>query len=200
MDGAENISSHPPEITLPFTKTSPIWKMIEAMEVFRQIPQNPHFRPLHAANEDCREGLAIGCMVTYSGLAEKISKLHFSDTRNVLDDSNETLSDLERQGFNIQPIRSRLEDLMSIKTRHEHSQIISEEVTSQIEERQKQRARIEEEIGKKIAELKEKRALAVTQIEVQKYEIGELKSRMDSIKSDSGAAMTEFEKVATAPW
>ncbi|KAG6648040.1 hypothetical protein CIPAW_07G120400 [Carya illinoinensis] len=44
---------------LPFVKSSPVWKAIESMEIFRIMPQNPHFLPLDKCKEEYREGLAI---------------------------------------------------------------------------------------------------------------------------------------------
>lgn len=52
----------------PFEKCSVAWKDIESMEVFREIPQKPHFLPLLDVKETVREGMAIGYMVTFSNV------------------------------------------------------------------------------------------------------------------------------------
>ncbi|KAL8142647.1 hypothetical protein V2J09_015679 [Rumex salicifolius] len=184
---------------LPFIKASPIWKVIESMEVFQQIPQNPHFQPLYNTKEHCREGLAICSMVTFSRLAEDVSKFQFDDPINILEDGIETLSDLERQGFSVELVRSRLIALLSIKRQHEQSYSLAKEIDEEV----KERARIHQEldeIDKKMAELREKRALTVTEWQKKDTNIGGLQLRFDSVKEALEAAQVEFQMVATAPW
>ncbi|KAL8143894.1 hypothetical protein V2J09_016926 [Rumex salicifolius] len=198
MNIAENATK-----MLPFTKTSPIWKVVEEMEVLQRIPQNPHFQPLYEAKEDCREGLAIGYMVTFSNLVEKTSKLDFGDPKNIIEDSLDTLADLERHGFDVHLIRARLDKLFSIKSGHECSQNEFNHIKIEIEERQSQKAVFEKEIDeieKKIDVLRMKRELAVSQVERKKCEIEELESTMEYVKCCLKACQEEFERFVNDPW
>ncbi|KAG4187737.1 hypothetical protein ERO13_A08G120300v2 [Gossypium hirsutum] len=81
--------------SLPFVKKSPIWRTIESLDVFQIVPQKPHFQPLAESREEFREGSAIGIMVTFASLFDKISMLHFDDPRNTFDSISEGLDDLE---------------------------------------------------------------------------------------------------------
>lgn len=188
---------------LPFEKTSEIWKMIESMEVFQQIPQKPHFHPLYESKEECREGIAIGNMVTFASLVENISKFRLEDPRTVLDSSMEALVDLEKVGFNVIPVRDRLQALISLKHRHEKDQNTFIEFGTQITERNNEKSKIDEEIEEldgQIKELQEKRALAVSLHEVKNSEIAILQSSVDALKGFVEDAGSEFQRVASAPW
>ena len=89
------------------------------MEVFRELPQSPHFRPLYKCKEECREGLAIGSMVTFSSLFNKISQLQFDDRSSLLNSILESLVDLEKHGFIVSAMRSRVNGLLSIKDKQD---------------------------------------------------------------------------------
>ncbi|KAE8679585.1 NFU domain protein 1 [Hibiscus syriacus] len=45
--------------SLPFVKRSPVWRTIDSMDIFRIVPQKPHFLPLAENREEFREGSAI---------------------------------------------------------------------------------------------------------------------------------------------
>ncbi|GMH25735.1 hypothetical protein Nepgr_027578 [Nepenthes gracilis] len=200
MDKALPVSSFQ---NLPFSKTSGIWKMIESMEVFQVMPQRPHFRPLHDCKEECREGLAIGNMVTFASLVEKVTKFGFHDPESLLDSTMETLADLEKQGFDVERVRGRLTALVSIKGRHRQAQDAAKELFSKIIDRDREKSRIKEEIAemdKKIMELNEKRAVARALEERKDSEIAELRSSVETIKESLQDLQAELEVLAAAPW
>lgn len=188
---------------LPFVKNSLIWELIEKMEVLKRIPQKPHFRPLYNCKEECREGLAIGSMVTFTSLVERISKSRFSDPKSLLDGYLEAIVDLEELGFNVEPVREQLNMMISIKDRFEQAQNTSKEIESQIMERNIEKSMINEEVAeldKKIAEIMEKRALVVSKKERKDSEIAMLQSSVDAVKGALESAEQEFEKVTTSLW
>ncbi|XP_021770003.1 DUF724 domain-containing protein 6-like isoform X2 [Chenopodium quinoa] len=188
---------------LPFVKNSLIWEMIENMEVLKRIPQKPHFLPLYNCKEECREGLAIGSMVTFTSLVERISKSLFSEPKSLLDGYLEALVDLEELGFNVAPVREQLNKMITIKGKYEHAQNTSKEIESQIMERNFEKSQINEEVAefdKKIAELKEKRALVVSKKERKDAEIALLQTSVDAVKGALANAEEEFEKVTTSLW
>lgn len=189
------------ERELPFVKISPIWGLIESMEVMRRIPQKPHFRPLYNCKEECREGLAIGSMVTFTSLVEKLSKASFDDPKSLLDGYLEALVDLEELGFNVVPVREQLNMLISIKARYEQAQSTSKEIDSQITERNLEKSKIIEEIAevdKKVAELMMKRAVILSKKEKKDAEITLLQYSVDAAKDSLESAEQEFEKVASS--
>ncbi|XP_042019089.1 DUF724 domain-containing protein 5-like [Salvia splendens] len=90
---------------------------MESMEEL--LHQRPHFEPLLAVKENQREGLAIGCMVTFMDVVEAIRSLKFSDPKSVADELQETLLDLERYGFQVGAVRERVMKLLEAKEKED---------------------------------------------------------------------------------
>ncbi|GAB2241206.1 hypothetical protein Droror1_Dr00017981 [Drosera rotundifolia] len=188
---------------MPFDKSTLVWKTIQSMEVFRVLPQRPHFLPLYNCKEETREGLAIGNMVTFAGLVEKVSKFQLDDPRTILDSSMETLADLEKHGFNVEVVRARLKQLISIKRMQEEHLNSRLEIENQIVDRTLKRTKIQEEISKidkKIAELQEKRSTAVASEERKTSELHALESSVVDINASIECSRAKFERVASSPW
>ncbi|KAK9685042.1 hypothetical protein RND81_10G251000 [Saponaria officinalis] len=188
---------------LPFVKNSLVWGFIESMEVLKRIPQKPHFFPLYNCKEECREGLAIGSMVTFTGIAERIYRARFDDPKSLYEGYLESLVDLEELGFNVAPVRELLQKLISIKSRCEQAENTSKEIESQIMERKYEKSKMDDEIAeleKKIFELKEKQTLAVSKKETKDAEIAMLQLSMDAVKGGLASGQDEFEKVTASLW
>lgn len=189
--------------TLPFVKKSPIWKTIESMEVFQIVPQKPHFCPLGETKEEYREGSAVGIMVTYAGLFEKISMLQFNDARSIFDRTLESLLDLEKHGFDVTLLRRRVNELLSI--RDGQGQLLDDFKDSEMKiiERSKETTKLEEEmieIRKKISELEEQLDSTKSRKQTEDLEIARLQSHVASINDRVQSARRDFEKLAAAPW
>ncbi|XP_015891745.3 DUF724 domain-containing protein 2 isoform X2 [Ziziphus jujuba] len=187
---------------LPFVKSSPVWKMIESMDVFRRMPQNPHFQPLCKCKEEQREGMAIGNMVTFSSLVDKIYKLQFDDPDSIFHSTLESLLDLEKHGFNVTVLQSRVKELLSIKDRQEKFQQESEDAESKIIEHCSQKTKLREEmedIAEKISELEKKLASIKSEMGGKEDEIARLQLHVDAVNQGSFNARLDFEKLAAAP-
>ncbi|CAA7028013.1 unnamed protein product [Microthlaspi erraticum] len=102
---------------LPFAKKSPIWKAYEAMEVFKTLPQSPHFSPLSETKADFREGCALGMMATFSNLLEKFKDLDTDVTISELDSMKDSFTELEQHGFDVERPLLRIEKLLAFKDR-----------------------------------------------------------------------------------
>ncbi|KAL9257161.1 DUF724 domain-containing protein [Drosera capensis] len=188
---------------MPFDKSTLVWKTIQSMEVFRVLPQRPHFLPLYNCKEETREGLAIGNMVTFAGLVEKVSKFQLDDPRTILYSSMETLADLEKHGFNVEVVRARLKQLISIKRMQEEHLNSRLEIENQIVDGTLERTKIQEEISeidKKIAELQEKRLTAVALEDKKTSELHALESSVVDINASIECSRAKFERVASSPW
>ncbi|GAB2282154.1 hypothetical protein Dimus_016707 [Dionaea muscipula] len=188
---------------LPFLKNSLVWKMIESMEVFRSLPQRPHFLPLYDCKEEIREGLAIGNMVTFASLVEKVAKFRFDDPKCALDSGIETLIELEKHGFNVDVVRARLRVLTAIKSGQEEALNTALKLENQIIDRTLERSRFQDEIAdidKKILELQEKRLSVAAMEERKNSEIDGLQSSVDAINASIEGSRAEFDRIAAAPW
>lgn len=176
--------------SIPFVKNTLLWKTIESMEVFRVMPQKPHFWNLGSFKETSREGLAIGSMVNFSSVVENTSKLQYDDSRSIIEDNLDTLVELESFGFDVRLVGDRLTRLLLIKDKQEELEERSKEIKSWINEHDLETSNIDkeiDEIDKRIKELQERQALAVSKKEKRGSEISSLESTAECI--DDGIYM-----------
>ncbi|OIT06704.1 PREDICTED: DUF724 domain-containing protein 10-like [Nicotiana attenuata] len=188
--------------SLPFVKTSLLWGKIESMDIFQRILQKPHFSPLKKERESSRERLAIGCMVTFSRLAEKTSGLHIDDPRSTFDEILETLNDLEKHGFDVQPVRDRLTELLLMKDKKEKLEAQVADISNRIMMHNTDTENIDgkiEEINKQIAEIQDKISLAISRKEVKDCEIEGLRSQLEEPQADMLNAHNAFFSIASKP-
>ncbi|KAL9385119.1 hypothetical protein Peur_022129 [Populus x canadensis] len=189
--------------SVPFLKRSPVWNMIESMEVFRAIPQKLHFHPLTECKEEYREGSAIGIMVTFASLFDKITSLQFDDCRSILESTLESLLDLEKHGFDITVPRGRLNELLSIKDGQGEVLNESKDAEGKLRVHTDEKRKLEEkrnDIEKKITELQEELALTKAKMEVKNLDLSKLQSHANAINERIKNARDHFGKVASAPW
>ncbi|KAK1385028.1 hypothetical protein POM88_022763 [Heracleum sosnowskyi] len=197
------ISPQSNDESLPFVKSSSLWKTIESMEVFCQLPQRPHFQSLGSRKESSREGLAIALMVDFAGVVEKTSTLQFDDPRSTIEDNLETLIELEKNGFDVKVIRDRLLSLLLIKDKQEELQGNSKETTDQIKEKNHDKVKIDEkieEIDNQIRLLQEERTLILSTKEENDLSIASLEVTLNDISSIIKNVNLEFETLVAAPW
>ncbi|XP_010322317.1 DUF724 domain-containing protein 6 isoform X2 [Solanum lycopersicum] len=188
--------------SLPFVKNTLLWSTIEAMDIFRRIPQKPHFTPLEQSKESSREGQAIGYMVTFLSIVERTSRLQFDDPRSTFEEIMETLTDLETHGFNVQAVRDRLSELLLMKDKQEKLESQVAGIDNQIITHNMDKERIDgeiKEINKQIAELQDKLSLATSRKEAKDREIDGLRSRLMGIQAGTMKAHTEFDSLASKP-
>ncbi|KAM3292465.1 hypothetical protein ACQJBY_036327 [Aegilops geniculata] len=122
---AVGTSLHPPFLScqisgerFPFIKTSSIWHQIEPMEVFRKVPQEPHFLPLQQFMPELREGMAIGLMVTYASLVESVKRSSIEDNIELFERKINALAHLEENGFDVKLLQHSLMKLLEAKWEH----------------------------------------------------------------------------------
>ncbi|KAI3408620.1 uncharacterized protein J3R85_020184 [Psidium guajava] len=187
-----------------FVKTSPVWKMIESMEIFQTTPQNPHFSPLWACKEGYREGAAIGITATFASLTEKISNLLFDDPRCRFDSCLETLCDMEKHGFEVTAMQRHVNELVAIKEKQEQLQDGLRDTELEIANKERKGREISEEmeeIDKKMTKLREKYAALKSDKERKEVEITQLRMSLRGNNEQILSVRLEFEKLAALlPW
>ncbi|MQM15737.1 hypothetical protein Taro_048689 [Colocasia esculenta] len=200
----------PSKFKLPFTKSSPMWEAIAGMDVFHALPQQPHFRPLINCCSELREGMAIGLMVTFDKLVNKITKLQINDPENIFEESLNMLNHLEDHGFDVRCIQDRLEKLQRI--RYEQGQYENKKSTLQElilkgrNEGQKLADEIDvidksvKEMEKAMVTLRDRRSALVIQRETNEHEIAELQVDEKSLTQTSLSAREEFDSTLAAAW
>ncbi|XP_022959678.1 DUF724 domain-containing protein 3-like [Cucurbita moschata] len=186
----------------PFVKNSPVWSAIDSLEVFKLIPQTPHFCPLSTYKEECREGLAIGCMVTFASLVEKISKLQFDNPRHVFESLLASLFELEQHGFNISMLCNRVNELLFIKDTQMRYLEETKEAEMKILEHTENKTKLTEEskaIEQKIAELQKRQTSIQLELETKDAEIEALQSRVETIRGSTEDTKKHFERQTALP-
>ncbi|EOA20244.1 hypothetical protein CARUB_v10000545mg [Capsella rubella] len=167
-------------MVLPFEKKLPIWKTLESMEVFKTVPQSPHFSLLAETREESREMLAVGMMLTFSGLLEEVKLLPLSETISSFISVSKSLAELEKHGFNVKAAQLRIYKLLTIKSMQSKKKeelkgakkATAEKESAKVENERKilELQRLNEEMEKEIAQSKSCEAKIVQQLDVVKLE------------------------------
>ncbi|KAK8663398.1 hypothetical protein V6N13_083219 [Hibiscus sabdariffa] len=184
---------------LPFVKSLEIWKAVESMEIFKVMPQRPHFHPLVKSKEILREGLAVAHMLNFASLVQKTSELTVADPRNLFTTILDVLPEFEILGFDVKAVRDRTRELVAIKDRHGHLQHHSKEVVLQAKQCSDELTKINEEIDanqKRVRELEEKEALLMSRKKSKISEIVSLKVCADDTTKDIQNLEVDFESLA----
>lgn len=187
---------------VPFIKSSPIWKSLDCMEIFSKTQRKPHFKPLGKCREETREGLAIAHMVTFSTVVEKTLNLRFSDPSSVIINNLKTLAELEKHGFDVEPVQARLRMLLAKKEKErkfqEEYKMIENEITQNVLERDKLSQEIIQ-INRTMKELAEKLTENDSKKLKKDMEISTLRTRQEAIYENVHGVEREFESAAHCP-
>lgn len=185
-----------------FIKQSPLWHTIESLESYKTPVHKPHFSPLKKVDEDYREGLAIGYMVTFANLVENISKIQLSDPLSIINKRFETLADLETHGFNVGSIRARLNEFLTWKVKVCQLKDKLKKVENELEKRNLEKSTIEEEMSQlevKMVELKGQMVQAETAKNLKDEELERLQSNLDLVSKEIKNWGLAFERLASTP-
>lgn len=186
----------------PFIKRSPVWATIECLESYQKQPQKPHFSPLKERNEYFREGLAIAFVVTFADLVRRVSSLQLTDPDDIINNSLETLAELESHGFNVGPVRDRLNALRTWKVKVGQLENKLENLKKDLEKCNLDKSEVEEEMSQlevKIQELQEKMVQNVKMINVKNEEINKFQVSADCVSNQIMDWKSAFEKLAASP-
>ncbi|XP_065853232.1 DUF724 domain-containing protein 8-like [Euphorbia lathyris] len=131
----------------PFVKSLYMWKHIDALEIFRILPQNPHFSFLSDSNEETRKGSAFGLMLTFASMAEKVTKLQIDDPRSRFDSYVDALAMLEVIGFDVKVMADRVNELWVLKEQKEQLDNRSKRYQTSVADSDARKAKLEQEIA-----------------------------------------------------
>lgn len=205
-------------MVLPFACKSPLWKIYETMEVFKTLPQHPHFSPLiESTSEDFREGSALGMMATFSGLLEKLKDLETDVSVSQLDSLKDSFSKLEKHGFDVTRPLSRINKVLALKDRQlkilEERRGLDKERMDESNKRRKAELEFGEtkrkmvEVKHKILELQRQEAALIEKKEAaeeQKDEACRKIWKVESCARDVAVKLEDvefdFETLLSAPW
>ncbi|PIA60951.1 hypothetical protein AQUCO_00300461v1 [Aquilegia coerulea] len=203
-------SLHGDNQNLPFIKRNPVWQDLEAMGIFRSIPQLPHFRPLEQLSEFLREGQAVGYMLSYAIIADKASKAQVDEPRISLESKLNALLDLELLGFYVQPIRARLEELLRVKDCRVQLAVELKQVEEKIMKGENEKESLESELEKFdkkindfqefIIQLNKQRQMIFMEKQNKGLSIDELQQKICETEEEIHGIKLQFAHAAAAPW
>lgn len=173
------------------------------MEIFNRTQLKPHFNPLAKCREETREGLAIGHMVTFSSVAEKTLNLRFSDPSSVIINNLKTLVELEKQGFDVEPIRARSMTLLAKKEQERKLEAEYKMIENEITNSEHEKDRLSQEkiqIKATMKELVEKLSWIDSEKGRKDEKISTLRSRQEAIRERVRGVEDEFENAANCPF
>ncbi|KAM7497589.1 hypothetical protein LguiA_022003 [Lonicera macranthoides] len=187
----------------PFVKCSSLWPTIESSPIFQKTARTLHFSSLDKEdNEEFREGLAIGYTVTFVTTLERISKLRFSDPISIIERYLGTLAELEKHGFDVEPARIRLNELLSKKAKESHLQDKLKELDCKIAQcdlEKKQLEDVQSEIDAKLRELQHEHQANALKKELKDQEIATLESKKELINEQIRTVNLDFQRSASVP-
>lgn len=190
-------------MVLPFEKHSPIWKVVESMEVFKAVKQSPHFSPLLDRRETLREGLALGVMVNYSWLLERVKDLQIHVLKSTLETLKEGFFEQEKYGFDVTAPLSRIDMLLSLKDKHENTFEKLEDKEKEMAEGVIKKQKIEEDLRDvegKILDLQSQKAVLNEKNVASGKEIVQMQLCASALEKKIEEVEHEFHSIVSAPW
>ncbi|RCV25798.1 hypothetical protein SETIT_5G194900v2 [Setaria italica] len=90
---------------------------VHRMEIFERLTQVPHFREMWNCPPEFREGKALGLTVSFTNMAESIKNMRIQDEARLYQEKMNSLLDLEENGFQVGPLKVRLNNLLCTRNR-----------------------------------------------------------------------------------
>lgn len=197
------------DLNLQFLKDSEVMKLVESMEVFKSLPQKPHFRPLLRCSEVKREALAVAHMLTFANIVKDLSSLEITSPSSEFDSLLDCLSELELHGFDVERVRNRILQLKALKENREWLISVSRKIECKINECTQEKMDFQADLDvltDNLNVLREKKKTAAektlrhisTKIEGE-IEIAVLESSVGLLQLENEETRHLFRNVAAAP-
>ncbi|WZZ05504.1 hypothetical protein YC2023_091425 [Brassica napus] len=186
-------------MVLPFVKKSP-------------CATASNFSPLLECEEEFREGEAIGAMVNFTGLLEKVRDIQVHDSVSAINRIRDCFLKLEKHGFDVTAPRSRIHNILCIKECQTWALKEVQYAERMITEKGSKRRKLQDDIelvSKKIVELRRQEALLKEEKVTNEKEIARMKShavvldrKVQSVEQDfmaTGWALYPISEAAPEP-
>jgi hypothetical protein len=194
----------------PFVKTVPMWAQIEEMEIFKKVPQRPHFHPFKCLGPELCESMALGLMVFFAKTAESIKNLNSQDKNELFKEKRKGLCLLEEHGFDVGHLRSRLETLLHMKNSHSELWDAIKKSEEEITLKEMDSRQRDAQIGMlytAVRQLERQAKLfrcilksSVSQQKTDALEISRLKTEACDLEQLYLSVEQQFSSVVAAPW
>ncbi|KAL0896262.1 hypothetical protein Bca101_080223 [Brassica carinata] len=190
-------------MVLPFVKRSPLWKTLESMEVYNTANQSPHFTPLLDKTEELREGLAVGEMVNFSNLLERVSNLQIHTPKSILERLKECFYESEKYGFDVTEPISRINMLVSLIDENVSKQVKLKEIEKGKTEAASKVKKVREDLRDvegKILELQNQKGDLKVKEDAEEKKFAYMQLCAEEIVKKLQEEELEFQKIVSASW
>ncbi|KAI3941827.1 hypothetical protein MKW92_020368 [Papaver armeniacum] len=168
-------------------------------DLFRAMPQNPHYKPLEKFSAGVCENIKVGLDVVFIDLAQKMvelsSPLELSSS-DVQEEYIATLSQLEEMGYDCAKLWAKFDTLREILEEQEGVELKLEDITSDRRNKEVQATITHTRISELKAKLKKLKAVSKT----EKEEIETLEFTERSYIEEREQILKNIRSAATAPW
>ncbi|KAI3937741.1 hypothetical protein MKW92_017931 [Papaver armeniacum] len=168
-------------------------------DLFRAMPQNPHYQPLQKFSAGGCENVKVGLDAVFINLAQKMVKLSCPlelSSSDVMEEFIATLTQLEEMGYDCEKLWAKFDILRAISAQGEGVSLRSEKTTSKRRNKQVEATMTRTRIYELEAELKKLKAV----LETEEEEIETLKFTETSPIQEREQILKNFRSAATAPW
>ncbi|CAF2176183.1 unnamed protein product [Brassica napus] len=167
----------------------------------QQPPSN--FSPLLECEEEFREGEAIGAMVNFTGLLEKVRDIQVHDSVSAINRIRDCFLKLEKHGFDVTAPRSRIHNILCIKECQTWALKEVQYAERMITEKGSKRRKLQDDIelvSKKIVELRRQEALLKEEKVTNEKEIARMKSHAVVLDRKVQSVEQDFMATVSPPW
>ncbi|KAL6597856.1 hypothetical protein ACP70R_046661 [Stipagrostis hirtigluma subsp. patula] len=201
---AANSSTLPPV----FSTSSLLLMPDHKMEVFKMLPQIPHFREVWDCPPEFREGKALGLVVSFANMAESIKNMQIQDESQLYQEKMSHLLDLEENGFEVGALKVRLHDLLRIRNRQIDLKKRKTSLDKEILQIELANCGVEQRLkllditglGEELMHYRETKASLTRQNSVNCSYILKLQNDLRQVEESLMSAEADFVSVASAPW
>ncbi|KAF8396913.1 hypothetical protein HHK36_018548 [Tetracentron sinense] len=156
--------------------------------ILKGIPQNPHFRLLQSYSKNALKNLILGWDQTFEDTVDQIHSLRVNGFWTSVDELWKTLEELESMGYNVSPLRNRLNKLSEFMMKRKASEFEILELRKNAEYHTEEKKRLEGEILK-----------LQVQAEKEKVMIKELADQVAKMEENLPVGDGVFATLAMAP-
>ncbi|CAL4975904.1 unnamed protein product [Urochloa decumbens] len=191
-----------------FSTSSLLLMPVHRKEIFERLPQIPHFREVWNCAPEFREGKALGLMISFANMAESIQNMRVQDEARLYQEKMCSLLDLEENGFEVGPLKDRLNNLLCTRNRHVNLKNKKASLEMEILETEAANCGLEQQLkfldmlimGMEEQRYQEMKASFEMKKAANHSSISKLQVNLRQVEESLAAVEADFCSIAAAPW
>ncbi|CAL4949317.1 unnamed protein product [Urochloa decumbens] len=191
-----------------FSTSSVLLMPVHKKEIFERLPQNPHFREVWNCAPEFREGKALGLMISFANMTESIKNMRVQDEAQLYQEKMCSLLDLEENGFEVGPLKLRLNNLLRTRNRHVSLKNKKASLEKEILETEAANCGLEQQLkfldmlimGVEEQKYQEMKASVAMKKVANHSSISKLQVDLRQVEESLAAVEGDFCSIAAAPW